>query len=60
LAPFILHPLNGFIIAYVMTWLKLVEELDGLGSRMWHLATMYFKKEGFFMFARARLLDMHH
>ena len=51
------HPHSGGSIDNVRGWLKLAEEIDGQGSRAWHLAKTYLKDEGFLMFAVARLVD---
>ena len=57
LPPVLSHPLTGGTDHNVREWLRLAEDVDGTGSRAWHLAKTYLKEEGFLMFAGARSVD---
>ena len=60
LPPLISHPHSGGTDDNVREWLRLAEDIDGSGSRAWHLAKTYLKDEGFLMFAGARSVDSQH
>lgn len=59
LPPLLSHPLKGLTDANIIKWLKLAEQVGGVGLHVWQLATTYLKEEGFILFAGARLVDSH-
>ena len=60
LPPLVSHPHSGGTDNNVEGWLSLTKDLDGSGSRTWHLAKTYLRDEGFLMFAGARSVDSQH
>lgn len=60
LPPLISHPHSGGSVDNVLGWLKLAEDIDGGGSRAWHLAITHLKEEGFLIFAGARSVESQH